>query len=63
MEKFPNRMPVFNGDYFNNRIIVFWITDHLSLLLKLAPEVFPDVGMTNNDLFSCSSFPFDDSIL
>ena len=56
-------MPVFNGDYFNNRIIVFWITDHLSLLLKLAPEVFPDVGMTNNDLFSCSSFPFDDSIL
>lgn len=45
MEKFPNRMPVFNGDYFTKRIIMLWITDHLSLL-KPAPEVFPDVGMT-----------------
>ena len=63
MEKFPNRMPVFNSDYFNNTIIVFWITDQLLLLLKFAPEVFPDVGMTNNDLLSCSSLPSDDGIL
>ena len=55
-------MPVFNGDYFIKRIIMLWITDHLSLL-KLAPKVFPDVGMTNNDLFSWSSLPFDDGIL